>query len=65
MSVMERPGVRVLDSEDILEERKKIIEEVGGDEAAFRQRAHDYLLDVREALLYARLKGLDYLTDRD
>ena len=41
--------------------RAEIIGLVGGDETAFFQRAHDYLLDARELALYDELNGLDYL----
>lgn len=41
--------------------RADIIALVGGDEQAFFQRAHDYLLDARELALYDELSGLDYL----
>ena len=49
-------------SEDsALARRAEIIRLVGGDEAAFLQRAHAYLLDARELALYDELNGLDYL----
>lgn len=41
--------------------RREIIALVGGDEQAFLERAHDYLLDARELALYDELNGLDYL----
>jgi len=41
--------------------RADIIALVGGDEEAFLQRAHDYVLDARELALYDELDGLDYL----
>jgi hypothetical protein len=41
--------------------RQAIVEQVGGDEAAFRERAEDYLLDAEELTLYDELNALDYL----
>ena len=61
MTVVEQPRVRVLDRAEIIKERKHLIEDVGGDEKGFRERARKHLLSNREAALYTRLRGLDYL----
>lgn len=41
--------------------RNEILDSVGGDESAFHERAHDYLLDSRELALHDELNALDYL----
>lgn len=41
--------------------RQEIVASVGGDEAGFRERAREYLLDARELALYDELNALDYL----
>lgn len=41
--------------------RNEIIKSVGGDESAFHERAHNYLLDSRELALHDELNALDYL----
>ena len=41
--------------------RDEIIRLVGGDEARFRERARNYLLDAEELVLYDELRALDYL----
>lgn len=41
--------------------RLEILASVGGDEAAFRERAREYLLDARDLALYDELNALDYL----
>lgn len=44
--------------------RAEIIDEVGGDEQAFFERAHEYRLNAHELALYDELNGLDYLLGR-
>ena len=53
--------VKPITEDDAWARRADIIALVGGDEQAFLQRAHEYLLDARELALYDELKGLDYL----
>lgn len=45
--------------------RRKIIKLVGGDEVAFVERAHEYLLDAAELALFDELKGLEFLLGLD
>lgn len=49
---------------EALARRAEIIAAVGGDEVAFRRRAHDYLLEAEELALFDELVGIDYLLDR-
>ena len=55
--------VEPLSEDEARTRRAAIITLVGGDEKAFVQRAHDFLLDAHELALYDELLGLDYLLE--
>jgi len=56
--------VEWLTEQEALARRAEIITAVGGDEAAFRDRAARFQLGVRELALFDELEELDYLLGR-
>lgn len=56
--------VEVISSADAEARRAEIVEQVGGDEEAFRARAAVYALDDSELALFDELRALDYLLGR-
>lgn len=57
--------VKVMSVAEALRRRREIVEQVGGDEKAFRERAAAYALDAEELALFDELEGLDYLLNGD
>lgn len=56
--------VERLTEDEARSRRDEIIAAVGGDEAAFRDRATGFQLGVRELALFDELEELDYLLGR-
>ncbi|MBE7326039.1 hypothetical protein IEQ44_15435 [Nocardioides sp. Y6] len=57
---MSTVSIARITEEQAITRRDHILAEIG-DLEAFRARAHDYLLDVREQALFNELEDLDYL----
>lgn len=53
--------VKRLSEPEACARRAEIIQAAGGDEANFRERAANYLLDSRERALFDELQDLDFL----
>jgi hypothetical protein len=58
---MSAPVIERLTAAEAVAHHREIVEDVGGDEKAFRERAREYLLDARELALYDELNALGYL----
>lgn len=63
MVVITSPGatVRSLTRDDMLRERKALVDEAGMPEAELRRRGDDYELDSHKRGLLARIDSLDFL----